>query len=391
MDMTLFDQGVERENTGCFKWDAREEVFSKADVLPMWVADMDFAAPECVVASIIRRARHGAFGYCINDPADTAALIAWMKRRHGVDVEPMNIFYTPGVVDSLNIAVAALGKPGEKAAVLTPVYGPFIRAVEKAEMRVEKCSLLETEEGWKIDFAKLEHIFKSGARMLLLCNPHNPVGRVWTREELEQIVQLTRKYKVTIISDEIHADLEMPGYKVTSILNVERKAVALVSATKTFNLASLKHSSVLIPDEDMMVKFVNEYYKRGINGINLFGALAQRAAYEGGEEWLDALIEYLAGTRDMVEKFLREELPEVKCSRLEGTYLMWLDFRALGLEQDALRSLLIEEAGVGLSGGTDFGEEGAGFMRMNIATPRKNVERALRQIKCAIRARSAEN
>lgn len=387
MDMTLFEQGIERENTNCFKWDARETVFGKADVLPMWVADMDFPAPECVTDAIIRRAQHGAFGYCINDPANTQALIDWMKRRHDVDVDPMRVFESPGVVDSLNIAVAALGKPGEKAAVLTPVYGPFIRAVEKAEMRVEKCSLLECEDGWKIDFAKLEHIFKSGAKLLLLCNPHNPVGRVWTQEELEKIVQLARKYKVTIISDEIHADLEMPGYKVTSILKLESNAVALVSATKTFNLAALKHSSVIIPNEDMMVKFINEYYKRGINGINLFGPIAQRAAYEGGEEWLDALREYLAGTRDMVEKFLREELSEVKCSRLEGTYLMWLDFRSLGLDQEALRSLLIEEAGVGLSSGIDFGEEGEGFMRMNIATPRKNVERALHQIKCAIRAR----
>ena len=384
MDMTMFEQGVERENTGCFKWDAREKVFGKADVLPMWVADMDFAAPECVIASIIRRAQHGAFGYCISDPAETDALIGWMKRRHGVDVEPMNVFYTPGVVDSLNIAVAALGKPGEKAAVLTPVYGPFYRAVEKAEMRVEKCSLLQTEEGWRIDFAALEHIFKSGAKLMLLCNPHNPVGRVWTRGELEQLAELARKYGVTIISDEIHADLTMPGYETTSILAVEKKAVALVSATKTFNLAALKHSSVLIPDEEMMSKFVAEYYQRGINGINLFGSLAQRAAYEGGEEWLDALREYLAGTRDMVEKFLSEELPQVKCSHLEGTYLMWLDFRSLSLPQDELEKLMIEKAGIGMNSGTDFGAEGAGFMRMNIATPRKNVERALRQLKAAL-------
>ncbi len=384
MDMTMFEQGVERENTGCFKWDAREKVFGKADVLPMWVADMDFSAPECVIAAIIRRAQHGAFGYCISDPAETEALIGWMKRRHGVDVEPMNVFYTPGVVDSLNIAVAALGRHGEKAAVLTPVYGPFYRAVEKAGMRVEKCSLLETDEGWKIDFAALEHIFKGGAKLMLLCNPHNPVGRVWTREEMEQLVVLTRKYGVTIISDEIHADLTMPEYETTSILAVEKKAVALVSATKTFNLAALKHSSVLIPDEEMMSKFVAEYYQRGINGINLFGSLAQRAAYEGGEEWLDALRQYLAGTRDMVEKFLAEELPQVKCSQLQGTYLMWLDFRSLGLPQDELEKLMIEKAGIGMNSGTDFGTEGAGFMRMNIATPRKNVERALRQLKAAL-------
>ncbi len=383
-DMAMFDQGVARENTGCFKWDARETVFGRADVLPMWVADMDFAAPECVTEAIIRRAQHGAFGYCINDPAQTDALIGWMKRRHGVDVEPMSIFYTPGVVDSLNIAVAALGDPGKKAAVLTPVYGPFYRAVEKAGMRVEKCSLLQTDEGWKIDFDALEHIFRSGARLMLLCNPHNPVGRVWTREELNQLVQLTRKYGVTIISDEIHADLTMPGYETTSILAVERNAVALVSATKTFNLAALKHSSVLIPDKGMMEKFVDEYYKRGINGINLFGCIAQQAAYEGGEEWLDALRGYLAGNRDLVEKFLCEELPQVKCSHLEGTYLMWLDFRSLNLAQDELEKLMIEKAGIGMNSGIDFGAEGTGFMRMNIATPRKNVERALRQLKAAL-------
>ena len=384
MDMTLFDCGVDRRNTACVKWDVCGKVFEKDDVLPMWIADMDFAAPACVSEAIIRRASHGAFGYTISEPAETQALIDWMKRRHGVDVEAQSVFYTPGVVDSLNVAVAALGKPGEKAALLTPVYGPFARSVEKAQMQAERCRLLETEEGWKIDFEKLESVFAAGTKLLLLCNPHNPVGRVWTRAELEQLVQLTRKYGVTIISDEIHADLEMPEYKVTSILSVDEKAICLVSATKTFNLAALKHSSVIIPDEALMEKFTAEYQKRGIGAINLFGSIAQRAAYEGGGQWLDALRAYLAGTRDMVEKFLSEELPCVKCSRLEGTYLMWLDFRALGLSQAELKKLMIEKASLGLSDGTDFGEEGTGFMRMNIATPRKNVERALMQLKRAV-------
>lgn len=378
VDIKLFEQGIERENTGCVKWDMRQQVFGRADVIPLWIADMDFSAPECVTDAIVQRAGHGAFGYCCADPAEKQALIDWMEQRHATKVDASSILFSPGVVDSLVLSLGALGKAGDKVAVLTPVYGPFYRSILKNNMEVVRCPL--QQQRWSIDFDALEETFRQGVSLMLLCNPHNPVGRVWTRQELEQLVELTRRYGVTLISDEIHADLEMPGHKVTSIAALEPRSVVLVSATKTFNLAALRQSSVIIADEELRTRYSDEYAKRGVDGVNLFGRIAQKAAYEGGAEWLDGLLEYLAGTRDMVEAFLKAELPQVTCAPLEGTYLMWLDFRCLGMEQDDLRRMLIEEAGVGLGSGTDFGEEGTGFMRLNIATPRRNVAEALRRI-----------
>ncbi len=387
IDINLFEQGVDRENTGCIKWDGRGHVFGKADVLPMWVADMDFATPTCVTDAIIKRAQHGAFGYCDNDPADKAALIDWMARRHDVKVTEDDVMFSPGVIDSMETAIGALkamGK-GNSVAMNTPVYGPFYASTRQNSMEIKGVEMIHEGSDWKMNFEGLEEVFKAGTKIMLFCNPHNPVGRIWSREELEQLVALTRKYDVTIISDEIHADLEMPGYKNTCMLNVEPKSIVFVSATKTFNLAALRHSSLLITDPELKEQVKKEFYRRGNGGINMFGRIAQTAAYQGGEEWLDALLEYLAGTRDMVEKFLAEELPEVTCARLQGTYLMWLDFSYLGMEQEKLHRLMIDEAGVGFSSGTDFGVEGTGFMRMNIATPRSNVLKALKQIKAVLK------
>lgn len=384
IDIQLFEQGVCRENTGCVKWDRRENVFGKADVIPMWIADMDFAAPACVTDAIIARTNQGAFGYCSEDPADKQAVIDWMKTRHGVELAADDILFSPGVIDSMVTAIGALGAEGDSIAMFTPVYGPFYGSTKKNNMVIKGCPMIQDGSRWSMDLNALEEIFKEGTKLLLLCNPHNPVGRIWTRDELEALVKLTRKYGVTIISDEIHADLEMPGYKNTSILNIDPDAIVLISATKTFNLAALKHSSVLIKNEEIREKVKAEFARRGNGGINMFGRLAQTAAYQGGAEWLDALLEYIADTRDAAVEFLKKELPQVQVAELQGTYLMWLDFRYLGMEHEALKKLMIEKAGVGFSSGTDFGELGQGFMRMNIATPRKNVMQALKQLKEAL-------
>ena len=286
MDSTLFDRGVDRENTGCIKWDVRDKVFGNGDVLPMWIADMDFAAPECVVEAIIRRARHGAFGYNMSEEADTQALVDWMKRRHGVDVDPQSVCYTPGVVDSLNVAVAALGKPGEKAALLTPVYGPFARAVEKAQMCADRCALIQTEEGWKIDFERLERSFREGAKLMLLCNPHNPVGRVWTRSELEQIVALSRKYGVTIISDEIHADMTFKGFEHIPFATVSEKArmnsITMMAASKSFNIAGLMSSFTIIPNKELRDRYNGYLMKSELNHAHIFATIATAAAFSEG-------------------------------------------------------------------------------------------------------------
>ena len=385
IDIKLFEQGVVRENTGCIKWDIRDKVFGRADVIPVWVADMDFAAPECVAKAIIDRTNLGAFGYCAEDPADKQAVIDWMAARHDVHLTADEIMFSPGVIDSMVTAIGALGAEGDSVAMLTPVYGPFYGSTKANSMVIKGCPMIHEGSDWRMDLEALEQIFKEGTRIMLLCNPHNPVGRIWTREELEALVSLTRRYGVTIISDEIHADLEMPGHKNTSILNVDENAIVFISATKTFNLAALKHSSVLIKNAELRAKVQAEFQRRGNGGTNMFGRIAQTAAYKGGAEWLDALLDYMAGTRDEVVKFLKEELPEVGVSELQGTYLMWLDFRCLGLSQEELVKLMVEKAGVGFNSGTDFGEEGTGFMRMNIAAPRSRIMQAMRQVRDAIK------
>jgi len=383
--MNQFDVGVLRENTACIKWDSRQESFGRGDVLPLWVADMDFAAPEPVLKALEARVRHGAFGYAARDPRDYEAVVGWMKRRHGVDVAESDILFSPGVVDSLCVAVAALTRPGDAVVVLTPVYGPFYGAVEAAGCVVRRSPLRNTPEGWMIDFDDLKTALREGAKAVMLCNPHNPVGRVWTRDELRQVSELARRYGAALIADEIHADLEMPGYKNTSIVAVDPDAMAFISATKTFNLAALRHSSAIIPNPDRRKAFQDEYRRRGINGINLFGALAQRVAYNEGDAWLDELLHYLDDTRRFVEAFLADRLPMIRPSRLMGTYLMWLDMSALGLEQEALNRFLIDKAGLGLVSGTAFGPEGAGFMRLNIATPRRYIEQAMDQLEGAMK------
>ena len=386
IDMKLFEEGLDRKNTGCIKWDA-EGSFEGKELIPMGVADMDFASPAVVKEAIIRRAEHGAFGYCTTDPADVEAVQGWMQRRYGLTVEKDAVLFTPGVVDSSMVATVALGKPGDKVVIMTPVYPSFFQAANTHGLQEVRCPLIHNENGWFMDYEAIEQAFKDGAKFLMLCNPHNPVGRVWTEAELKELVALTKRYGVNIISDDIHADLTMPEYKVTPILSLDPTAIEMISATKTFNLACMRHSSVLIPDPDVRQKFQKEYSSRRIDGVNMFGRIAQTAAYNGGEEWLDALRAYLAGTRDLTEAFLRDELPEISCSHLEATYLMWLDCRALGMETQEMRNWFAREAGVGFTAGTAFGVEGTGFMRMNIATPRKNVSRALEQIKAAIRAR----
>ncbi|MDL2206427.1 PatB family C-S lyase [Eubacteriales bacterium OttesenSCG-928-N13] len=381
-----FDHGVERRGTGCAKWDACEEVFGCADVLPLWVADMDFAAPEPVVNALVNRAQDGVYGYSSHDDGHVRAVCDWMKRRHDFDVQPEWVLFSPGVVSSLMYALKALTKPGDKVAIQTPVYGPFFRMAEQTAVGIYRNPLKQTEVGWEMDLEQLEQGFKEGVTCLMLCSPHNPVGSIWSREELAELVALCNRYNVGIVSDEIHMDFEMPGHTHTPILSVPGadRVILLASATKTFNLAGLRQSSIIVPNEGLRNELTRILTDAGVEEPNLFGAMAQTTAYREGDEWLDGLIEYLDGNRNYVQQYVAEHLPEIKLSPLEGTYLMWMDMRALNLSQRDLDKLMVEKAGVGLNSGDSFGEEGTGFVRMNIATPRRNVEEALRRIERAV-------
>lgn len=382
----IFDEGAQREGTECEKWDSRKEVFGRADVIPLWVADMDFPSPAAVKEALVERAQQGVYGYTQSLPRNRQAVANWMKKRHGAEVQTDWILSSPGVVDSLREALKIFTKPGDGVVVQPPVYGPFFRVTEQVGCRILRNRLINTDEGWRMDFEDLERHFAAGAKAMLLCSPHNPTGRVWTKEELQKVVELCNRYNVALVCDEIHADFEMPGSHHTSMITLEgaQRAVVCVSATKTFNLAGLRNSSILIRDERVREDMKKQLELDGLAGENLFGMIAQRAAYEQGEEWLDGLIEYLDGNMRYVESFIKEHIPEIKLHRPQGTYLMWLDMRALNMKQEDLGRFMVEKAGIGLSGGTGFGEEGAGFMRLNAAIPRRYLVRAMEQMERAL-------
>ncbi len=380
-----FDQTVARENTECEKWDDRAS-FGSACALPMWVADMDFETVPEVIASLRERVQHGVFGYSMPTGRDKDALINWLKRRHAADVCAEDVLFSPGVVDSIYHALVALFAPGSKIVVQPPVYGPFFSMPKKAGMQLIENPLIDTDGVWRMDLNGLEDIFKSGADGLVLCSPHNPVGRIWTREELRELGSLCKKYGVTIVSDEIHSDFELDGQKHSCILSVPgcEGAVQLVSATKTFNLAALRHSSIVCRDADKRQKIASQL-ERAMADVNLFGRLATRIAYESGENWLDTLLVYLRENRDLMYEALKAT-GKLRPVSMEGTYLMWVDCRALGMKNEALMDFFVQKAGIIPSGGTFFGSQGDGFVRLNLATQRARVAEAADKIYKALKA-----
>ena len=383
------DQNVCRLGTNCEKWDRLDEVFGRKDLVAAWVADMDFRTVPAVQEALAKRVEHAIYGYTENAKAEKEAEVGWLKRRHGVDVDPEWILYSPGVVDSIFFCVRALTQEGDPVLIETPVYGPFYRAIELFNRKMVKSPLLETEDGWRMDFDDLEKKFAQGVKMMILCSPHNPIGRVWTRDELERLLELTRRYGVILVSDEIHADFVFAGHRQTRILSLPSTdhCVMLTSATKSFNLAGLRQSSCIVPNADLRQKVQAEIERAHASTPNLFGAIAQMTAYTHGDEWMDAVVEYIQENRDYVVAYIREHMPQIRVRPQEGTYLMWLDFSGLNRSHEELISLLVNDAHVALNSGLDYGEEGALHFRLNLATPRCNVVQVMENINTAIRGR----
>ncbi len=379
-----FDAAINRENTESVKWDARKS-FGNADALPMWVADMDFVTPKGVIEGLKKRVEHGIFGYPTDPEPDRQALSEWLSTRHGCKVAPECALFSPGVVDSIYHVLRAMFPKGAKIVIQPPVYGPFRSMPERADMQVVENPLVCLNGEWKIDFDGLESLFKSGADALVFCSPHNPVGRIWRREELQTLVSLCNKYNIALISDEIHADFELRGHRHIPILAIEgaENAVMLVSATKTFNLAALRHSAIVVKNAKTREK-ISAVLGEVMADVNLFGRLATRFAYQTGGEWLDALNEYLTDGRDiLLDGFAK--IDGIDATKPEGTYLMWLDMRKLGMSDDELARFTTEKCGVILSGGTFFGQCGSGFMRLNFATRHANIKTALDRISAAVK------
>lgn len=384
-----FDDDICRTGTDSLKYDGRAAVFGADDVLPMWVADMDFATPETITLALAARATHPIYGYTVAPDSLYDALIGWMKQRHHWQIEREWIMLTPGVVPSLNATVMALTRPDEGVIVQPPVYFPFFSAVTNTSRRLIENPLRLENSRYAIDFEHLEQC-ASSARLMLMCSPHNPVGRVWQKDELTQVLDIAYRHKLTIISDEIHADLIYPEYQhhvLATLTDDPSNIITAVSPSKTFNIPGLGLSALIVPDPTRRATIQKILEMIHMSAANPFSLVAFEAAYHGGGAWLESLLTYLQNTRDAVTTYIKRELPEIRLIQPEGTYLLWLDCRGLGMNDKRLQQFLINEAKVGLSTGISFGAGGEGFMRMNIGTPRKNVMAALKRIRDALDSR----
>ena len=380
-DKAYFDAGIPRVGTDCEKWDGMVARYGDPGMIPMWVADMDFPSPPAIAQALARVAAQGTWGYTVSGDADAKALCAFWARRHGVTIEPEAVTMGPCVVTGLKLCVRALTQPGDGVLITTPVYGPFYAAIRDNGRRIVSSPLAQDEMGvWRMNLDDMEARLASGeAKAVALCSPHNPCGRAWTREELEAVAGLCRTYGAPLFVDESHADFVFPPRGHVSILSVAPDAVMLCAASKTFNVAGLQQSAIVCRDEEKRSAIRKEMQAAGVVSGNAFALAATRAAYTDCDAWLDGLVDYLAGNRDAVVEFAKARLPRVRVTPLEATYLMWLDCRALGLEQEELLSCL-NAAHVFVTDGLFFGEGGRGFIRLNIGCPRAQLERALEQM-----------
>ncbi len=382
-----FDNEINREDTNSVKYDERQNIFGKSDVIPLWVADMDFATPPAITKALIERASHPVYGYTRFPESVYETTANWLKQRHNWTIHHEWIVMCPGVVPSLNAAVMAYTKPDDSVIVQPPVYFPFFYAVTNNRRKLIHNPLQLKNGRYTINFDHLEQCAKQ-ARLLLLCSPHNPVGRVWNKQELKRLLEISEKYDLIILADEIHADLIYPGnqhHMLAAITENLANVVTAVTPSKTFNIPGLNLSALIIPDKKNRTAITQVFNNMHVSAANPFSITAFEAAYREGKTWLEALMIYLRDTRDCVENYLAEHIPGIKLIKPEGTYLLWLDCRTLNMTDTQLNHFFIHEAGVGMSPGVQFGKaEGSGFMRLNIGAPRKTILTALEQIKKAI-------
>lgn len=378
-----FDKIPDRVGTDCEKYDHREPLFGRADVIPMWIADMDFDVAPFISEAIKRRAEHSVYGYGFRSDSYHRSIIDWVGRRNGWTIERQWLDFTPGVVSGFVFAIRALTNEGDSVVIQPPVYPPFARMINANGRRVVNNPLILGEGRFEIDFEDLDRKL-AGARALLFCNPHNPTGRVFTPEELRRVGELCVKHNVVIISDEIHSDLIQKPHRHIHIASlsdeIASRTVTFIAPSKTFNLAGLSTSVSIVSDPELRRKLRTEYGKLHADQGNVFGTVALEAAYTNGDQWVDELNEYVGRNMDFVVSFIAENMPEVKTIRSEGTYMMWLDFSAWGMDQQTLYRHMIDRAALGLNNGILFGIEGEGFMRINLATSLEVVERAMNQL-----------
>ena len=384
-----FDTVPNRRGTNCFKYDFAREMGMPEDVLPLWVADMDFPTAPAVLERLHALAEHGIFGYTGVKDAYFSAVHNWYAQRFGWETQRSWLVTTPGVVFAIAIAIRAFTQKGDAILIQQPVYYPFANKVTENDRQLVVNPLALKNGRYEMDFADMERkIVDYHVKMLLLCSPHNPVGRVWTKEELLRVGEICQKHGVLVVSDEIHADFTYAGHTHRVFASVKSEfadfTITCTAPSKTFNLAGLQNSNIFIPNRQLRHAYKKELSACGCGGTNCMGMAACQAAYEAGADWLEQLKQYLAGNLAYIRQFLREKLPDIALIEPEGTYLVWLDLRKLGLTEQQQRQLIVQDAKLWLDTGTLFGQGGEGFERINIACPRTTIEQAMQRLEHAV-------
>lgn len=384
-----FDEVIDRKNTDSIKYDFAVQRGKPEGVLPLWVADMDFRTPPCVTEALAAKSRHGVFGYSESGMDYFMAVKNWFERNHAWTIEREWLVKTPGVVFAICTAIRALTSEGEAVMIQQPVYYPFEESIISNRRKMVVNPLIYSGGGYQMDLDDFERKIKQEkVRLFILCSPHNPVGRVWREDELVRVGEICREHGVTVIADEIHSDFVYPGHRHLVFANIRpgfaEMTITCTAPTKTFNLAGLQISNILIPDGVKRRMFRQELVRSGYSQVNIMGITACRAAYTDGYEWLDELRSYLFENLRFLRNFLKNRIPRVKLVEPEGTYLIWLDFNSLGLDRNGLEDLITNKAGLWLDAGSIFGAGGEGFQRLNIACPRSLLEKALLQLERAV-------
>jgi cystathionine beta-lyase len=385
--MTDFDARVERRGTDSFKWDDNKRLFGRADLLPFWVADMDFATPQPILDAIRARCEHPVMGYGIRSDEYFAAIQDWLRTRHGWKVpREWMMFCPPSSIVGIHGVISILTEPAQTIAAPTPTYGPLMDLIVSNGRRIIRNPLREDADGrFHLDVADMESKLEPDTRLAIFCSPHNPTGRVFTREELEALADLADRRDLVVVSDEVHLDLVMPGYRHIPYGSIGgERSVTVLSPNKTFNTAGIPQATLIIPDPDLRTDYKGYLNKMQLNHDSTFGAEGMIAGYRHCALWLDDVVTYIAGNHEFAAEYVDKNIPGVRKVKAEATYLSWLDFRDTGLSQDEIMDRLVNKGGVGLYSGTDFGEEGAGFFRMNLACPRALLERGLDGVRKAL-------
>lgn len=384
-----FDEIVDRSNTDCVKLEKMKALFGRDDLIPLWVADMDFKSPPAIIRALEERVAHGIYGYTVPSEAYTRSIVGWLSRHHRWEVNPSHINFVPGVVKGFAFAIDEFTEKGDKVIIQPPVYHPFRIVTRSLEREVVNNPLILEEGRYRMDFEGLREILsKERCKMLILCNPHNPGGRVWSAGELKELAEICHARDVLVVSDEIHSDMALGAHRHIPFATVSPEAEAisltLMAPSKTFNIAGIVSSFAVIPNKEIRERYLAYLEPRELQQGTLFAFTATRAAYEECDDWLRQMLDYVQENVRFVDEFLREHIPAIEAMIPEASFLVWLDCRGLGLSQRDLVGLFVDKAGLALNDGTMFGSEGQGFMRLNVGTSRLVLEKALNNLKNAM-------